>query len=80
MADEYIGKFIYFDQIITDMARISVDETVATPATSKSKSLRTTIPAHVVNQLKINDGDLLTWELDKVGNRWKAIIVKGGKK
>lgn len=37
--------------------------TVLTKATSKSKSLRTTIPIGIVKQFNLSDGDKLNWEI-----------------
>ena len=36
---------------------------------NKSKSLRTTIPAHIIRQFELEEGDQLEWSLE----------VKGGK-
>lgn len=58
------------------MGRLEGTETVCTHATSKSKSLRTTIPVFVVQQIGLEDGDHLNWELDKDGNTWLAKITK----
>ena len=38
------------------------DESVLQTATSKSKSLRTTVPAYLVNQFDLKKGDKLSWE------------------
>lgn len=37
--------------------------TVLTKATSKSKSLRTTIPIGIVRQFNLSEGDKLNWEI-----------------
>ena len=37
--------------------------TVLTKATSKSKSLRTTIPMGIVKQFNLSEGDKLNWEI-----------------
>ena len=58
------------------MARLAGTETVAVLATSKSKSLRTTIPFFVVKQVGLENGDHLEWELDKDGDAWHAIVRK----
>ena len=58
------------------MGRLEGTETVCTPATSKSKSLRTTIPVFVVQQIGLEDGDHLNWKLDKDGKTWLAKITK----
>jgi hypothetical protein len=40
---------------------IRADESVLHPATSKSGSLRTTIPAYIVSQLELKKGDKFRW-------------------
>jgi len=40
------------------------DESVLHPATSKSNSLRTTVPAYLVNQFNLKKGDKLHWSLE----------------
>jgi len=37
--------------------------TVLTKATSKSRSLRTTIPIGIVKQFNLSEGDKLNWEI-----------------
>jgi len=37
--------------------------TVLTKATSKSKSLRTTVPMGIVKQFNLSEGDKLNWEI-----------------
>ena len=46
-----------------------------TRATSKSKSLRTTIPMGIVKQFNISEGDKLDWEI-RAENGELIIIVK----
>ena len=46
-----------------------------TRATSKSKSLRTTIPMGIVKQFNISEGDKLDWEI-RAENGELVIIVK----
>ena len=58
------------------MGRMRSDETKASAARSASISMRTTIPAHVVSQLKIEVGDTLKWEIDKVEGQWIAKLTK----
>jgi len=48
---------------------------VITRATSKSKSLRTTIPMGIVKQFNISEGDKLDWEI-RAENGELVIIVK----
>jgi len=55
--------------------------TVLTRATSKSKSLRTTIPMGIVKQFNLSEGDKLNWEI-RAENGELIIVVrplKGGK-
>jgi len=40
------------------------DESVLQPATSKSKSLRTTVPAFLVDQFDLKKGDKLSWAIE----------------
>jgi len=40
------------------------DESVLHPATSKSNSLRTTVPAYIVNQFNLKKGDKLSWGIE----------------
>ena len=49
--------------------------TVLTKATSKSKSLRTTIPVGIVKQFNLSEGDKLNWEIRAEGGEL-IIIVK----
>lgn len=58
------------------MARMNGAETIAASATSKSRSVRTTIPAFVARQIGIGEGDRLCWSLDKDGKTWCAVIRK----
>jgi bifunctional DNA-binding transcriptional regulator/antitoxin component of YhaV-PrlF toxin-antitoxin module len=51
------------------------DITTLTKATSKSKSLRTTIPVGIVKQFNISEGDKLNWEIRADGGEL-IIIVK----
>ncbi len=44
-------------------------------ANVKSKSLRTTIPTGIVQQLGLTTDDMLLWKLDKKNDEW-CIIVK----
>lgn len=55
--------------------------TIITRATSKSKSLRTTIPMGIVKQFNLSEGDKLLWEI-RADNGKLIIVVKplrGGK-
>lgn len=40
------------------------DESVLHLATSKSNSLRTTVPAYIVNQFNLKKGDKLSWGIE----------------
>lgn len=40
------------------------DESVLHPATSKSNSLRTTVPAYIVNQFDLKKGDKISWTIE----------------
>jgi len=47
--------------------------TTLTPATANSKSLRTTVPAGIVRQFRLKEGDKLSWEIE--AREDKLIIV-----
>jgi len=49
--------------------------TVVTKATSKSKSLRTTIPMGIVKQFNLFEGDKLNWEI-KAEDGELIIVIK----
>ncbi|MDF2956585.1 MAG: hypothetical protein OD814_000207 [Candidatus Alkanophagales archaeon MCA70_species_1] len=51
------------------------ETTVITRATSKSKSLRTTIPMGIVKQFNLSEGDKLNWEIRAEGGEL-IIVVK----
>lgn len=55
------------------------ETTTLTPATSKSRSLRTTIPAGIVRQFKLTEGSKLDWRIEARENEL-VIIVKPQKK
>ena len=52
--------------------------TVLTKATSKSNSLRTTIPMGIVKQFNLSEGDKLNWEIIAEGE--ELIIVVNNEK
>ena len=54
-------------------------KTTIAKASSKVKSLRTTVPAGIVNQFNLKEGDKLDWEL-KAENGNLIVIVKPEKK
>lgn len=49
--------------------------TTLTKAASRTTSLRTTVPANIVRQFKLEDGDKLDWSL-KVDQGELIIVVK----
>jgi bifunctional DNA-binding transcriptional regulator/antitoxin component of YhaV-PrlF toxin-antitoxin module len=49
--------------------------TVLTKATSKSRSLRTTVPMGIVKQFNLSEGDKLSWEIRAEGGGL-IIVVK----
>lgn len=49
------------------------ETTTLTPATANSKSLRTTVPAGIVRQFRLKEGDKLSWEIEAKED--KLIIV-----
>ena len=58
------------------MARLGVNESALSLAVSKSRSLRTTVPLHIVDQMELSEGDVVVWRLDKVGGSWIATVKK----
>jgi hypothetical protein len=48
----------------------NADESILNPATSKGKSLRTTIPAFIVSQFDLKQGDRLKWSIQ---DGWFAV-------
>ena len=56
--------------------------TVLTKATSKSKSLRTTIPMGIVKQFNLSEGDKLNWEIRAEGGELIIVVkpLKGERK
>lgn len=43
---------------------VRADESVLNPATTKSASLRTTIPGYLVAKLELKKGDRFRWEIE----------------
>jgi len=43
-------------------------------ATSRSQSLRTTVPIGIIRQLGLREGDALVWELKPEGNRLIVVV------
>ncbi len=58
------------------MGRMETNETVLTLAVSRSNSLRTTVPMHIIKKLNLAKGDAVEWDIDKVGGKWIATISK----
>jgi bifunctional DNA-binding transcriptional regulator/antitoxin component of YhaV-PrlF toxin-antitoxin module len=54
-------------------------KTTIAKASTISNSYRTTVPAAIINQFNLKDGDQLDWEL-KAANGNIIVIVKPGKK
>ena len=50
-------------------------KSIVSKATTTSRSLRTTIPVKIVDELGIKEGDVLDWEVRKIDGK-KAIIVR----
>jgi hypothetical protein len=61
------------------MARISAvtkqgELTILAPATSRSQSLRTTVPIGIIRQLGLKEGDGLVWELRPNENQLIVVV------
>jgi hypothetical protein len=56
--------------------------TVLANATSKSQSLRTTVPIGIIRQLGLKEGDKLLWELRPESNQLVVVVspVRSGRK
>lgn len=56
--------------------------TTLTKATSKSKSLRTTVPIGIVKQFNLSEGDKLIWEVRAEGGELVIVVkpLKGRKR
>ena len=48
--------------------------TALTKATSKSKSLRTTVPMGIVKQFNLSEGDKLNWEIRAEGSELVIVV------
>jgi Antidote-toxin recognition MazE, bacterial antitoxin len=58
------------------MSSVNMGEvTVATKASSKFASLRTTIPMSVVKQWKLKDGDKLDWEWKVIDGKMALVVT-----
>ncbi len=64
------------------MSRDLGEVTVATKASSKFASLRTTIPMSIVKQWKLKDGDKLDWEWKVIDGKMVLMVTRliGSKK
>lgn len=49
-------------------------KTKLSKANIKSRSLRTTVPTGIVQQLGLDVGDELSWQLDKKDDEWLIIV------
>ena len=49
-------------------------------ATTSSESLRTTVPMFILRQFKLEEGDMLEWELKAVGKDKFEVVVTPMKK
>ena len=52
------------------------NETKVSIARTTSRSVRPTMPSHVVYQLSLEAGAVMHWEIDKEKDEWIAIIQK----
>ena len=57
------------------MGRMKGNTTTLSLAVSKSDSLRTTVPTHIVSQFKLKAGGKLDWNLEVVDGKLKIIIT-----
>ncbi|MCE2497756.1 MAG: hypothetical protein J4F28_01955 [Nitrosopumilaceae archaeon] len=59
------------------MGRLETDETILTLAVSRSNSLRTTVPRHIIKKLNLSKGDAVRWDFDKTPDgKWIATMSK----
>ena len=58
------------------MGRLASRQTKVTKAKPETTSVRTTIPAHIVDKLGLDAGDTLDWDIDKIDGRWVAVLSK----
>jgi hypothetical protein len=61
------------------MSRDLGEVTVATKASSKFASLRTTIPMSIVKQWKLKDGDKIDWEWKVLEGKMALIVTSVSK-
>jgi hypothetical protein len=70
-----IGKRIYIRQRLYSFVIEMGESTALTRATSKSDSLRTTVPKGIVRQFGLKEGDRLNWEIIAKGNKLAVVIT-----
>ena len=56
------------------------EKTTLTFATSKSKSLRTTVPIGISRQFNLKEGDMLNWELKVIEGKLGIVVKPEAKK
>lgn len=56
------------------MSSTEGETTILTLASSKSRSLRTTVPISIVKQFRLRQGDKLSWEMKAIQNEIVIII------
>ena len=70
-----IGKYLSYTIYLPNMGRTKGNTTACSLAVSKSDSLRTTVPSHIVNQFNLKPGSKLKWNLEAGKGRLKIIIT-----
>ena len=61
------------------MSRDLGEVTVASKASSKFASLRTTIPVSIVRQWKLKDGDKIDWEWKVIEGKMALVVTRVSK-
>jgi len=51
------------------------ERTIVSKAHSRTKSVRVTIPAAIVDAYKISEGDVLDWSVEEIRGK-KAVVVR----
>ncbi len=54
---------------------MDAETTVLTKATSRSESLRTTVPAGIARQFRLKEGDKLEWVIEPRKNKLVIIVT-----
>jgi len=82
MVRQYLGKKFYkLPRTLPTIGRNMNDKnalgetTTLTPATTKSTSMRATVPMSIIKQFNLKAGDKLSWKL-KVENGDLVIVVR----